>query len=196
MCGGLLSLTRQWNGIMTLIVLIANYFLITFLLFIFGCGKVTQAAPDVAPNGIGVGVGVSGGTGIKPPSIVVNGSYTFALNPTLELGGAFEQNFVQFRDGESGSLKFYSLMLRFRFPQMRNLFIDGKLGMTQRSQQNESSGFKFAAGVGLGYLVRLGEKIELGPRVGVRYLPNFVSDFQTSQTGAITDLGMEFSFHF
>jgi hypothetical protein len=180
----------------SLSVLVVNYFFIIFMLLISRGGAVAQAATETAPNGIGVGVGISGGGGIKPPSISVSGDYTFALSSLFELGGSFDQNFIKYEDGQSGTLKFYSLMFRFRFPNFRSLFLDGKLGMTQRSQQNESTGFKFAAGVGMGYLIRLGENVDLGPRIGVRYLPNASSDFQTSQAGAIVDLGIQFSFHF
>ena len=160
--------------------------------FIFS--RATFALPSTLTGSGGYGVG--GGDSVKLPTPILGGQYTLKVSADVELGGSYDHTFLTYKDGAHGALDFYSAVVRYLVPGLQGAFVDGKIGLVQRTLGNSSSGFALGASLDVGYPLNLNEKVTLSPLAGVHCLPNAPSAIEPSPSGLIPQIGVQLSMSF
>jgi hypothetical protein len=135
--------------------------------------SLAQADSLSATGGLSFGRN-TGMNDLKNSNPIVGAQYTFNLSPRFELGGFYDYMLLTVPDGNSGSIRFMGLMMRFDFsdPTSAGLYVDTKLGEAQREEVDCESGNIPTFGVGVGYRVPLSKTVSIGPRADLQYLPD------------------------
>jgi hypothetical protein len=126
------------------------------------------------------GLGFGRNTGmndLKSPQPILGAEYMLDFGPAFELGGSYLKNFLSYNSGESGSIQAAGLQARVHILGVRiGPFVDAIAGLARRMQGQNSSGTKFSYGGGVGFEFPLLSRLSMSPHVGVRMLPDSISD--------------------
>ena len=145
-------------------------------------------------SGISFGTGATSNHGVRSLSMLLGADYTFAISRGIQIGGFYDHNFLSNMNGTLGALRFFGNVTRYNLKSVKGMFLEWKLGMSQKSSENYTSGLGIGIGAGAGYRIPLGTSASISPKIGVRVLSDVMGD--TSSTQGITDLSLMFSMHF
>jgi hypothetical protein len=135
-----------------------------------------QANTLSAIGGLGFGRN-TGMNDLKSPRPLLGAEYMLDFGPALQLGGSYLENFLSYNSGESGSIRAAGLSGRIHFLGLRiGPFADALVGLARRTQGQNSSGNKLSYGGGVGFEFPLAHRFSMSPHVGVRMLPDSISD--------------------
>ncbi len=104
---------------------------------------------------------------ISTPSAMASGELTFSLLGILNVGFAYDHNFLSYKGGGSGGLDFYGAIGRLPLPM--GLYADAQLGSSSR----DTSGGSFSWGLGGGINFPFVPSVEVGPRISYRSVPDY-----------------------
>jgi len=167
----------------------------SFITWSLGLGlllnSVSSGANTLSAIG-GLGFGRNTGMNdVKSPRPLLGAEYMLDVSRMFEIGGGYVENFLSYHSGESGTIREAGLVGRVHFLVMRvGPFADAVMGLARRTQGENSSGNKLSLGGGVGYEIPLGFRFSMSPHVGVRMLPDSVSD---SVSRSVVDGALLFS---
>jgi hypothetical protein len=148
-------------------------FLLTVLV---GFAKSAHANTLSAIGGLGFGRN-TGMNELRTPPPLLGAEYMLDLSTPFEIGGFYDENFLSYKTGESGSIRALGVQGRVHFLGMRvGPFADAQIGIARRTQGENTSGNKASFGAGVGYEIPLATRFSLSPHVGMRMLPDSISD--------------------
>lgn len=143
---------------------------------VLSCVKSACANTLSAIGGLAFGRN-TGMNDVKTPLPILGAEYMLDFGSTFELGGSYIENFLSYNTGETGSIRSAAVDARAHLLAMhKGPFVDALAGFARRTQGENSSGNKLSYGGGVGYEVPLGVTLSMSPHVGVRMLPDSVSD--------------------
>jgi hypothetical protein len=129
-----------------------------------------------AVGGLGFGRN-TGMNDVKSPRPLLGVEYMVDVSHAIEIGGGYAENYLSYSSGESGSIRAAGLIGRVHILGRRvGPFVDALIGIARRTQGENSSGNKFSYGGAVGFQVPLALRFSVSPLVGVRMLPDSVSD--------------------
>jgi opacity protein-like surface antigen len=138
----------------------------------------------------------SGGNQIVSPTPILGAEYGIDFGPHFQLGGFYDLGFPKDNVGNSGRMQFLGVMGRFflKHSDQTGPFVDGRIGLAEVSDGGFTTTSRLGYAVGAGYQFVVSKLISLGPRIGVRFLPDAAQGNLNDHAEPYAELGI--SFHF
>ena len=155
----------------------------------------TSAFADTISATGGLSFGRNSGLNyLKSPGPMFGLEYALPVSSSFQFGGFFDYSTLTSITGHSDSIQFMGMLARIQFGNEGSIrpYIDGKLGVARRQEDDLDSGMKPAWGVGTGFMVPVSKVMSIGPRFDIKYIPNS-ADSNAGPTPAL-DAGLMFSF--
>ncbi len=161
----------------TVFCLSALPMLVPVLVWVISVSATTAHANTLSAIG-GLGFGRNTGMNdVKSPRPLLGAEYMLDVGSAVQVGGSYLENLLSYNTGESGSIRAVGVVGRVHFLGLRvGPFADGLVGLGRRTQGQNSSGNKLSYGGGLGFEFPLVANLSMSPHVGVRMLPDSVSN--------------------